>query len=515
MFTIPELTDRAVRLFPEKPFIYFNDKIITYANFGLQTSKLADVLTSLGSKKGSKVGYFFPNTPMIAIFDVGIQKIGGVTIPINIMSKSRELTHIINDSEAETLITDDNGYEIISKIRDMVPSLKHVLVKSGKAHDGCHSLDELMDRASDQFTSIIVEPEDLTAVLYTSGTTGFPKGAMQTQKSVYYGVTHASSALKVRYAKEKVLCVMPFFNNFGRVALLTALNSCGSIVLIERFDVEKVLSEMTKHSPTVFLGVPTMFVFLLAAFKPDEHIMSLKTALTAGAKCPSDLMKQYMERFPSLNLVEAYGATELCGICSLNPPAGKKKIGSAGPPIGDAIIKIVDDDGNVLKTLEIGEVVVDTETLIKGYLNDPENTQKAFKPEGWYSGDVGYIDEDGYLFIVERKKDLIIRGGNNIFPAEVEGIICSHSAVSMAAVIGIPDYTKGELPKAFVVLNKGQKVTEDELGAYCRANMAVYKVPVAFEFVEQLPLSNIGKILRRELRELELAKIRNSVKEVE
>ena len=506
MFTIAEILDRAVRLVPEKPFMIFENQAITYHQLGVLTGNVAHGLKNLGIEKGETVAYLFPNKPVIAICDLGVQKMGGVVVPINSMARGPELRYILNNTDVKAFFTDANGYEILKGIRDEVSGLKHVIVEAERKPEGTFSLEEMLDSGNGAFESVVRDPDDPAVVLYTSGTTGSPKGAVQTQKSVYYGVSHASSGFKFRFGEERFLCPMPLYNNFGHTgSMLTALYNCGTIILIERWNTEKVLEEMAKWDATWFGGTPTMYIYLLDGFQDDKHKMTLKTAMVAGARCPSDVLDKYSKKFPSVALVEAYGATELSGICTLNPVAGPRKIGSAGIALGDAIIRILDDEGNPVKAGKVGEVVVDADSVCKGYWNDAENSKAAFRPEGWLSGDVGYLDEDGYLFLVERKKDLIIRGGANIFPAEVEEILCSHPDVSLAAVIGITDRVKGELPKGYVVLRKGSAVTEHELIAYCRENLAAFKIPVALEFVNELPLSGVGKVLRRQLRDRELA----------
>jgi len=512
MFTMAEIVDRAVRLFPDKPYIIFEDEIMTYSQFGSSTSNLAHGLRDIGIKKGDSVAYFFPNIPILATCDLGIQKIGGVAVPINAQAKGPELRYVLNNTNVKAFLTDDNGYEILSKIRDEVPNLKQVIVKSKSKLKGVMSLDDMLGSGRNSFESVLCEPDDPVVVLYTSGTTGSPKGAMQTQKSLYYGVLNFCVQFKFRFGqKERFLCPMPLYNNFGHMcSLMGALHTCGTIILMERWDTNKVLEQMTKYNATWFGGTPTMYIYLFEAFQDKKHKMTLKTAMVAGAKCPTDVFEKYSKKFPELELVEAYGSTEVSGICTCNPISGIQKRGSAGIAMGDARMKIIDDDGKPVKAGVTGEVVCEADSVAKGYWNDAENTQKAFRPEGWFSGDVGYLDEDGYLFLVDRKKDLIIRGGANIFPGEVEEILCSHPGVSLAAVIGIPDNVKGELPKGYIVLRKGSTLTEQELKAYCKENLAAFKVPVSFEFVDELPLSRVGKVLRRQLREQELAKLKGN-----
>lgn len=508
MFTLTQLLKRGVNLFPAKPFIIFEDKTITYLDFDRLTSQIANVLTHLGLKKGDPVSYFFPNTPLIPISDFGIQKIGGVAVPINSMAKGAEVKYILTNTNVKAILTDDNGYSILNDVKEQIPNLKHIIVKSKEKYNDVLNFDNMINAASEDFESVLCDPDDVVGVLYTSGTTGAPKGTMQTQKSLFYGVTHMSSAHKLRFNRENFLCPMPLFNNFGRtVSLIGAIYNCGTLILLERWDTEKVLEAMTKWNATYFGGTPTMFIYMLQSFKEEKHKMTLPTAFVGGSKCPPDVIEEFKDKFPKVNLVEGYGATELCGFVTTNPPVGVKKLGSAGIPIGDVEITIVNDEAQQIPTGEVGEIVINTDMKAKGYWNDPENTSLAFREKGWFSGDLGYVDEDGYLYIVDRKKDLIIRGGANIFPIEVEETLYTHPKVMMAAVIGIPDRVKGELPKAYVVLREGEECTEKELIDYCRKKLAAYKVPVGVEFVKELPLNRVGKVLRRELREKVLRQI--------
>ncbi|MFA4909668.1 MAG: class I adenylate-forming enzyme family protein [Desulfobacteria bacterium] len=502
MITLTKLLERAVKLVPQKPLIIYNDNIITYREFDRLTSKVANGLSHLGLKKRDCIAYFLPNTPLIAVCDFGIQKIGAVAVPINSMAKSKEVKHIINNTDVKAILTDQNGYEIVSEVRGQLPHLEHVIIQSDEKPDDALAYNDIMEKASDQMAAVQCDPDDVVGVLYTSGTTGAPKGTMQTQKSLFYGITHMASSHKFRFGRENFLCPMPLFNNFGRtISLMGAINNCGTLVLLERWDTDMVLRTMTEWNCTYFGGTPTMFIYLMDGFKPDRHQMSLRMAFVAGAKCPLDVIEEFNEKFSHVALVEGYGATELCGFVTTNPLIGVRKLGSVGVPIGDVEIQILSDDLQKLGPGETGEVVVETDMKSKGYWNDLENTQFAFREQGWFSGDVGYLDEDGYLYLMDRKKDLIIRGGANIFPVEVEETLHSHPKVKMAAVIGIPDHVKGELPKAYVVLHENEACTEQELIQYCREKMAVYKVPVAVEFRAELPLNAVGKILRRTLRD--------------
>lgn len=502
MQTAAEMFEWAVRLMPDKPFIIFEDQIVTYREADQLSNKLANALSHIGLIPGDRISYLLPNVPLIGICELAFLKLGLTSVPLNSMAKGPEVSYIANNTGVKALITNAAGYEVVSEVKDNLPLIGNgIIVKDKDKFLGTLSFDDLVEKASDKFNSVIRNADDVACVLYTSGTTGRPKGTMQTHKSIFFGLKHMSSAHKLRFGKEVLLCALPIYNNFGRtVFFLNTISLCGTMVLIERWDTEKVLNAITKWGATYMGGTPTMYIYIMDGFKPEKHKMTIPLAFVGGSKCPPDVLVEFSQRFAT-NIVEGYGATELCGFVTTNPPIGIRKPGSAGLPIGDVRLKIVNDEGSIVKQGEVGEIVVETDMKAKGYWNDPENTQLAFRENGWFSGDLGYIDDDGYLYIVDRKKDLIIRGGANIFPIEVEEVLYSHPKVSMAAVIGIPDRIKGELPKAYVVLRKDEECTEKELLSYCRKRLAAYKVPVEIEFVKELPTNRVGKILRRELRE--------------
>lgn len=499
MQTVAEMFATAVNLVPDKPFIVYEGIEITYREMDKQTNSLGNALLQLGNTKGERVAYLFPSSPIIATCDLAIQKIGAISVPIDVMSMSKELRYIINNTEARCLITDEKGYEVYKQIKDNMPSLKHVIVKSEVPIPGTLSFDELISRFSDSLTPVKCSPDDVCTVLYTSGTTGTAKGTMQTHKSVYCGVVHMSSSHKMRFNRENLLCVLPIFNNFGRtVFMISVIYKCGTLLLIEHWGTEKVLEVATTYEATYFGGAPTMFIYLLEGFDPRRHRFNPSLCFVAGAKCPVDVLKKFKETF-NTNVVEGYGSTELSGFVTTNPPAGLAKTGSVGIPIGDVTIKVVDDEGQEFPVGGIGEIVVSSDMMAKGYWGDPETTSRAFKADGWVSGDLGYIDQDGYLFLVDRKNDLIIRGGANVFPQEIEEVFYSHPQVMLAVVVGISDRVEGEVPKAFVVLKEGETVSEQELLQFCGERISAYKVPVGVEFRSDLPTSRVGKVLRREL----------------
>ncbi len=343
--------------------------------------------------------------------------------------------------------------------------------------------------------------DDIVSIIYTSGTTGKPKGATQTHRSILANVSGCCNANK--FSKEdKLLCALPLFNNFAiNVVMMSAFYSGAALIVVQRFDAEKVLQNITEHKATYFAGTPTMFIYLLQAYNPTRHdVSSMRVVNSGGSHCPGKVIKDFEKTFGVIHM-DGYGQTEACGFTTLNPIVGVRKEGSVGVPIANVWIKIVDDNFRELPPGQIGEVVEKGDVFsIHGYWKRPEINEQVFR-DGWFhSGDLGYLDDDGYLYVVDRKQDLIITGGANIYPVEVEQVLYTHPAVGMAAVIGIPDEVKGELAKAYIVLKEGHTATEKEIIDYVRGKIAKYKAPRMVEFVSSLPLGPTGKILKRELR---------------
>jgi long-chain acyl-CoA synthetase len=306
---------------------------------------------------------------------------------------------------------------------------------------------------------------------------------------------------RTRYGDETYLCAVPLFTNFG---LTVTLNLClytgGTIVLHERWDTQKVLTDIGRYRATYFGGTPTMYVYMVGAHDPARHdLSSLRICTTGGSPVPQPVIQRF-EELSGVKVAQVYGATETCGQNVMEPTAGIRKPGSTGVPVGSSRIHIVGDDGGELPVGEIGEVVIGGDCVAKGYWGDPEATAEVFTPLGWKSGDLGYLDADGFLFIVDRKKDVIITGGHNIYPLEVESTLYRHPAVAMCAVVGAPDAQKGEIPVAVIVLAEGATVTEEEIRQYCRAELAAYKAPRRVEFIDDMPVE-AAKIRKRELVE--------------
>lgn len=504
MQCLSRLLETKVKRFSNKNFIIFENQKITYKEFDIKTSKLANYFKSKGINKGDVVGLYLPSTPELAIGYWACQKIGAIAIPMSVMFRLKEVKNITSRTSMKLIITTPENYEITREISSERDSeLKEILVIGEHGLTEVASFDEVLKNESSEIEFSNCEIDDVAAVFFTSGTTGEPKGAMQTHKSIYSTLKDMEVFWKFEYGKEKLLGVLPIFNNFGATLNMNgAIFNGGTLLLIERWDSEKVLKVISEEKATFFAGTPTMFLYLLEEYKKSYYdLSSLKLCITGGAIVSPEIIER-VENELNVKLIEIYGATETSGAITGDPVIGKRKKGSAGIPFGSSTIKIVDDNANEVPAGTIGEIVVHGDPVGKGYWGDEETTAKTFREDGWFSGDLGYVDEDGYLYIIDRKKDVIISGGNNIFAIEVENILYTIPGVAMAAVVGVPDELKGEIPKAYIVQKGSIELNKEEIIAYCRENLSAYKVPRIVEFIEEMPLGPSGKILKRKLREM-------------
>jgi long-chain acyl-CoA synthetase len=362
-------------------------------------------------------------------------------------------------------------------------------------------IEPLVATAPTSFESAACKPADPVCMFFTSGTTGRPKAVVQTQLSQLSALTAMFVHNRMRYGGEVVLNVMPLFNNFGASGImLTCVFSGATMVLLERWDRDAALDLITEHQVTMLLGTPTIYVDICEKFDHARHDLShVRAAITAGAGAPPALVERF-RALTGVRLSQIYGATETSGIVTGEPHAGPARPGSIGQLVGSVEVKILDEEGQPVPTGLPGEFVIAGDAVSPGYFADPE-AQAAHTPEGWHSGDIGFVDEDGYYYLVDRKKDMVICGGNNIYPAEVEGVVAGHPSVATCSVVGIPDQRRGEVPVAVIVPRAGYVVDEDSITQYCRERIAAYKVPRAVYVSSALPLGPTGKILKAEVRD--------------
>jgi long-chain acyl-CoA synthetase len=479
-------------------------------------------------EEGDRVGLFLPNCPQMVIGYYAALRCGCTVVMISPLSVERELEHIINDSGLKTVICLDlfwprveNVWEkaglkrvIVTSVKEYLPFPKNllfplVLRKKGqyvKIPDRPNLLwfKDLLTESDPPFGVPGVDPRrDVAVIIYTGGTTGVPKGVMLTHFAVIANTMQLGSWITFDDG-DILLGVLPIFHGFGMSLVMnTTLLEGGTALLIPRFEPGELLKDIEKYRPTLFAGVPTMYIGLLnhPDFKTTD-ISSLRGCFVGAAPLPLEVKRRF-EELTGGSLIEGYGLTEAVTAQSANPYLGKDKAGSIGIPFPDVEFKVVDvDEGSrELPPGEEGELILRSPCLMKGYHNLPGETDKAIRGEWLYTGDIARMDEEGYFYIVDRKKDMIIAGGFNVYPAEVEDVIYLNEKVAEAAVIGIPDEYRGENIKAFVVLKEGEEMTGEELISFCRERIAAYKIPRVVEFRDDLPKSVIGKILRKELKE--------------
>ena len=486
----------------------FRRPAISYGEFNRRAARLAGLLRSLGVEKGTPVGLYLPSSPDVAVGYHACQKLGAIAVPISAAYKAAELERLGRSTQMPVLVCRQASLASVEAARGSLPFLAHVLVVDGEAPPRGLSLESELPKQSDVFDPVDVDPEAVAAIFFTSGTTGMPKGAMQTHRSIYHAIRDTQSHQKLRWKQERFMCAVPLFNNFGATVMLNGcLYAAGAMILVERWDSKRILSLMSEHEATFFAGTPTMFAYLLEAYRPERRrLESLRLCMAGGAPFPPQALADFESKF-GVPLLNGYGASELCGICTTEAREGLRKPGSVGVAIGSATLRILDAEGKVLPVGESGEICVAGDCVGAGYWQDPEATAAAFTAQGWRSGDIGKLDEDGFLYVLDRKKDVIITGGSNIFPAEVEAVLSSHPLVSLSSVVAVPDAVKGELAVGCIVAQAGAELTQDMLLSFCKERLSLYKVPRRIEFFDSFPLGPTGKILKKDIKEMLREKI--------
>jgi long-chain acyl-CoA synthetase len=470
--------------------VKLDDLVLNYAVLDAGVARAAGFLRSKGVGEGDRVGLQLPNVPYFPVLYFGALRLGAVVVPMNPLLKAREVAYHLQDSGARLLFSWPDFAEAAEGGAGEAGA-ECILTKPGEFEQllgGADPVEEVADRADD----------DPAVIIYTSGTTGSPKGASLTHANITAGAKTARELVDID-VDDVGVATLPLFHVFG---MNSVMNVClvhgGMLTLVPRFTPEKVLEVIERDSATVFAGVPTMFSALLN--HPDRESTdtgSLKFCVSGGAAIPVEVLRGFEEAFGT-TILEGYGLSETTGMGSFNLPDGRKP-GSIGKPVGGTEMKVVDDDGNDVPQGEPGEVVMRGPFVMREYWGKAEATEDAMAGGWFHTGDIAKIDEDGYFFIVDRKKELIIRGGYNVYPREIEEVIYSHPAVREAAVVGVPHDDLGEEVGAAVALRDGEQVAPDELRAYVKERVAAYKYPRAIWLVDELPKGPTGKILKREI----------------
>jgi long-chain acyl-CoA synthetase len=516
MINIAMNLERNAALLPEKPAIVFADKPITYAQLNAAANQVANGLNALGIGKGDKVVLSCPNLPYFPIVYFGILKAGAVVVPINVLLKAPEVAYHLKDSQAKAYFCFEGTPELPMgaeghaglKEAGSCPHFFMVTADPTKPSviPGVKTLGMLMKDQSPTGSAVTTDANDTAVILYTSGTTGKPKGAELTHANIAMNALVCHGLMR-QTAHDVHLVVLPLFHSFGQTVQMNAgLMAGATLVFLPRFDPDAAFKTMQTHKVTIFAGVPTMYIALLhlpgAAERHDLKTIAsnLRLGLSGGAAMPVEVMSQFEEKF-SISILEGYGLSETSPVATFSFLDFDRIPGCVGKAIWGTEVRIVDASGKPVAPGTEGEIVMRGHNVMKGYYNRPEATAEAIR-DGWFhSGDIGRMDEKGNVFIVDRLKDMIIRGGFNVYPRELEEVLMTHEAVAQVAVIGVPHETHGEEVKAVIVLKPGKTAKGDEIVAWCKDRMAAYKYPRIVEIATSLPMTATGKILKRELKQ--------------
>jgi long-chain acyl-CoA synthetase len=499
---VSHIIKRHVASTPDKTAIIFGERRISYSQLDALVTRTADGLLKTGLQRGHVLSLFLPSLPELIISYLGAARAGLTVNVVNAMLREQEVAYILKDCQTRAVIVDKARLPIIEAVKPELESLEMVIVHGDGENNMYPGLESVVDKGSEKFEPEGTKGSDICHLMYTSGTTGWPKGVMATHLNVWHNATEFG---KVHFKPDDITMVAtPIFHCWGLInGTFGTLSRGGTVITVERFYPEQALDQIERLRPTVFQGVPPMYNLFLR--EPDiagRDISSVIFCLSAATKMPENLIRQIEDKL-KWRYAEAWGLTESSCV-GTTAPYTETRIGSCGRGMDDAEIKVVDDEGNTLPPDEQGELCVKGTCVTNGYLNRPDATAEVFDSEGWFhAGDIAYIDEDGYAYIVDRKKDMINVGGEKVFPSEVEDMMLVHPKIRDLVIVGIPDELRGEAPKAFIHLNAGETTTLEEIRAFCKSRMAPYKVPVAVEFVEEVPRSAAGKALRRLLRDKE------------
>ncbi|MBN8208536.1 AMP-binding protein [Bacillus sp. NTK071] len=520
---------------PNKTAVHFLGKELTFQELLSRAKRLANSLRENGLVKGERVSIMLPNCPQAVISYYAVLMAGGVVVQTNPLYMERELEHQLTDSEANMMICLDLvlpkvlkvksktmlQHIVVTKIQDYLPFPKNLLFpliqkqkKQGllvemPSTEEIHTFKNWVANGSEDDIEMEINPkEDLALLQYTGGTTGLAKGVMLTHFNLVVNTMQCKNWIPdAKYGEESVMGILPFFHVYGMTCVMNlSIMYAAKMIILPKFEPKDTLKAIQKQRPTLFPGAPTIYISLLNEPDFDQYdLSSIKACISGSAPLPIEVQQKFQEKITG-RLVEGYGLTESSPVTHSNPLSGGTVVGSIGLPWPDTDAKIVSPLGEEADLKEIGELIVKGPQVMKGYWNKPDETDAVLK-DGWlYTGDMAYRDEKGYFYVVDRKKDMIIAGGYNIYPREVEEVLYEHPAVQEAVVIGIPDAYRGETVKAFVVLKQNENTTEEEMNQHCRKLLAAYKVPRLYEFREELPKTTVGKILRRVLVDEEKVK---------
>ncbi len=524
-YNLATLLENSAQKYPGREAIVFpaTGRRMTYAEVDAVSNMVANLLVSQGIQPGDKVALSCPNLPYFSLVYWGILKAGATVVPLNVLLKAREIAYHLDDSDAKAyfcfegtaeLPMGQEGYAGFQQVEGCEHFVLITAALDGESpFEGVQTFGQALGGTEPTFDSVATDEDDTAVILYTSGTTGQPKGAELRHRNMRDNALLGESLFGIDPENpERFLCVLPLFHSFGQTVIQNAgAATGGTVVMLPRFEAGPALQLMESEGITFFAGVPTMYWGLLGALKEagdavdvEKLAATLRVAAAGGSALPVEVHKNFKDKF-GVTILEGYGLSETSPVASFSPPDAEPRVGSIGIAIPGVEMKLLEPgswdevDPEHEDPEAIGEIAIKGHNIMKGYYGRPEATVDAIQ-DGWFrSGDLGRRDKDGYFYIVDRSKDMIIRGGYNVYPREVEEVLMTHPDVSLAAVIGVPHESHGEEVKAVVILEDGATITEDELVAWGKEQMAGYKYPRIVEFVPNLPMTATGKILKREL----------------
>lgn len=508
MFNLATILESSAIEYPDKDAIVCGATRLTYAQLNAEVNRVATGLIANGLKAGDKIALACPNLPFFPIVYYAVLKVGAVLVPLNILLSADEIAYHLSDSDAVGLIGFDGSDELPLGARclaaaEQVPSCQHcwIIPAGGSGNDAWEAL---LDAGTTDFASVSTEPDATAVILYTSGTTGQPKGAELSHINLMLNFSQCSRHFNAGH-DDVLLVVLPLFHTFGQnVQMNMGIYMGNKLVLMPKFAPDAVVDALLTEAVTVFSGVPTMYWSLLNEAPIDAAQVSqlkrkLRLCVSGGASLPVEILRGFEEKF-SVPILEGYGLSETSPVATFNRIDRERKPGTVGPAIWGVQVQVVDEQGNEVERGERGEVVVRGPNVMKGYYQRPAATAEAIRGGWFHTGDVGIMDEDGYLSIVDRLKEMIIRGGYNVYPRELEEVMLSHPDISLVAVVGVPDERFGEEIKAFIIPRSEANLSEQGVVAWCKEKMGAHKYPRLVEIRDALPMTATGKILKRELK---------------
>jgi long-chain acyl-CoA synthetase len=523
MPNLSSLLEDSARQYPDREAVVLarpdgGSTRLTYAQVDGAANQVANLLVARGIEPGDKVALSCPNLPYFPIVYYGILKAGATVVPLNVLLKGREVAYHLADSDAKAYFCFQGTPELpIGQAGhegfEAADGCKHFFMitadpAAASPVEGTETLGQALAGQAPTFETVAVDDDDTAVILYTSGTTGQPKGAELRHRNMHSNALAGKDLFGADAAQpDTYLCVLPLFHSFGQTVIQNGgFAFGGTVVMLPRFEADAALKTMAAEGVTFFAGVPTMYWGLLGAL-PDSGVdvqalaARLRVAAAGGSALPVEVHKDFEKKF-GVTILEGYGLSETSPVASFSPYGQEVRVGSIGVPIPGVEMRLINPEPGSWEDAEgdVGEIAIKGPNIMKGYYDRPDATAEAIH-DGWFrSGDLGRKDEDGWYYIVDRSKDMIIRGGYNVYPREIEEVLMTHPAVSLAAVIGVPDESHGEEVKAVVIPEKGVDVTPEELVAWSKEQMAGYKYPRIVELVDSLPMTATGKILKRELK---------------